>query len=259
MKTAVENEQDVQDGERTATLIRLRHADCLVTLGQVASRVAHDVGTPLAVIAGRSSMIANGQLQGDDVKRSGAIIAEQAERIREVLQRLIELTRWQGTAFDRRGVAELVDEATTVLSPLARANNVEVEIEHADTALLPKADGRHVLQVLTNLMAYAIEGADAGSRVQIRVEHFVVAKGRDPRIPPGPHLRVQICHAPAGKDEATPPQVFDLYYVAQVEFVSEYFGIAISEAIVRSYGGRLTFERTSDGGHCSAFHLPIDP
>src|SRR5262245_766425 len=43
---------------RIAALEQLRHADRLATVGQLASGVAHELGTPLNVVAGRAKMMA---------------------------------------------------------------------------------------------------------------------------------------------------------------------------------------------------------
>lgn len=241
---------------RTETLLRLRHADCMVTLAQLAARVAHDVGTPLAVIAGRASMLASGQISGDAVARSANIIAEQAERIRDSLQKLVELTRSRAAPTDRRSIQELVEHAQLVLSPLCVANELRLEVGGQAGQAVPLVDGSLALQALTSLIAFSIERAPRGSKVVIELEPLEIGRGADPRIAPGPHVRVKISYDGSEGDEAVPPQALDLIQAAQPELVSRYFGIAICDAIVRTHGGRTSFER-ADSSRSSIFHLPI--
>jgi two-component system NtrC family sensor kinase len=241
---------------RTETLIRLRHADCMVTLAQLAARIAHDVGTPLAVIAGRASMLASGQISGDAVVRSASIIAEQAERIRDGLQKLVELTRTRSAPTDRRTIRELVEQATRVLAPLSRARSMTVTIEGASGEAVPLVDGSLALQALTCLVAFAIERAPQGATIGISLEPLTIGRGADPRIVPGPHVCVKVSYPGVEGDEAVPPQALDLLQAAQPDFVGRYFGIAICDAIVRTHGGRTAFER-ADAAHNSTFHLPI--
>lgn len=42
------------------TVEQLRHADRLATVGKLASGVAHELGTPLNVVAARAKMISSG-------------------------------------------------------------------------------------------------------------------------------------------------------------------------------------------------------
>lgn len=242
---------------RTETLLRLRHADCMVTLAQLAARVAHDVGTPLAVIAGRASMLASGQISGDAVMRSATIIAEQAERIREGLQKLVELTRSRAAPSDRRPMSELVREANAVLGPVARKRGLTVTVQGEAGTAVPLVDGALMLQALTCFIGFAIGRAPAGSSLTIELEPLHVGRGADPRIAPGPHVHVKLAYETAEDDEAVPAQALDLLHAAQPELVSRYFGIAICDAIVRTHGGRTTFERTESITH-STFHLPIE-
>jgi K+-sensing histidine kinase KdpD len=241
---------------RTETLLRLRHADCMVTLAQLAARVAHDVGTPLAVIAGRASMLASGQISGDAVIRSATIIAEQAERIRDGLQKLVELTRTRATPTDRRSMRELVEHATRVLGPLSRARKLDVTVQGEGGQSVPLVDGALALQALTCMVAFAIERAPSGSVLAIELEPLQIGRGADPRIHPGPHVRVRVSYPGSESDEAIPPQAMDLLYAAQPDLVARYFGIAICDAIVRTHGGRTAFER-ADASHSSTLHLPI--
>lgn len=228
----------------------------MVTLAQLAARIAHDVGTPLAVIAGRASMLASGQISGDAVVRSATIIAEQAERIRDGLQKLVELTRTRSAPTDRRSIRELVDQAIRVLAPLARARGLTVTVQGDSGEAVPLVDGALALQALTCVVAFSIERAPRGSTLGIALEPLTIGRGADPRIAPGPHVRVTVSHPGSESHEAVPPQALDLLHAAQPDLVSRYFGIAICDAIVRTHGGRTTFDR-ADAADTSTFHLPI--
>lgn len=241
---------------RTETLLRLRHADCMVTLAQLAARVAHDVGTPLAVIAGRASMLASGQINGDAVIRSATIIAEQAERIREGLQKLVEITRSRAAPTDRRTMRELVAQATGVLSPLSRKRNLTITVSGEAGHAVPLVDGGLALQALTCIVAFAVERAPEGSTIAIELEPLQIGRGADPRIAPGPHVCVKLSHVALEGDEGIPANALDLLQAAQPDLVSRFFGIAICDAIVRAHGGRTTFER-AESASSSTFHLPI--
>src|SRR5258707_478320 len=74
---------------RIATLEQLRHTDRLTTVGRLAAGIAHELGTPLNVIAGRAGRIAaaeGGRGQSADYAR---IIQEQATRMTGVIRQLL--------------------------------------------------------------------------------------------------------------------------------------------------------------------------
>jgi hypothetical protein len=71
-------------------------------------------------------------------------------------------------------------------------------------------------------------------------------------------VKGQIRHAPSQQGELAAPHVFDMFHVAQAHLAASYFGIALSDAVVRAHGGRVTFEQR-DAHHWSTFHLPVEP
>ena len=62
-----------EQAARLTALEQLRHADRLATVGKLASGIAHELGTPLNVVAGRAQLIAGGELEGDDARASAKI------------------------------------------------------------------------------------------------------------------------------------------------------------------------------------------
>jgi len=68
---------------RLTALEQLRHADRLTTVGRLAAGLAHELGTPLNVVAGRAKMIASGKLAPDATAENATIIGGQAERPNE--------------------------------------------------------------------------------------------------------------------------------------------------------------------------------
>ena len=78
---------------------RLAQTEKLATLGQLAAEIAHEVGTPLNVIAGRARSIQRKAKDPDAVEKNAGIIAEQTARITRIIQRLLDFTRRKvGTA-----------------------------------------------------------------------------------------------------------------------------------------------------------------
>src|SRR5262249_55499340 len=66
-------------GERLAERERMLHDDRLRTVGQLASGVAHELGTPLSVVAVRARLIASGEASGAEVATNATAILEQSE------------------------------------------------------------------------------------------------------------------------------------------------------------------------------------
>jgi len=75
---------------RHAALDQLRHADRLKTVGRLAAGIAHEVGTPLSVIAGRAALITTGKLDHEQVTTSARAIKSEADRITHIVRQLLD-------------------------------------------------------------------------------------------------------------------------------------------------------------------------
>ena len=88
-----------QNEAKLALEQRLGQTEKLATIGQLAAEIAHEVGTPLNVIAGRARSIQKKSRDHEAVEKNAEIIAEQTARITRIIQRLLDFTRRKvGTA-----------------------------------------------------------------------------------------------------------------------------------------------------------------
>ncbi|MGE3459763.1 MAG: histidine kinase dimerization/phospho-acceptor domain-containing protein, partial [Kofleriaceae bacterium] len=93
-----------QNEAKLALEQRLGQTEKLATIGQLAAEIAHEVGTPLNVIAGRARSIQKKSKDPEAVEKNANIVAEQTARITRIIQRLLDFTRRKVGATDRSDV-----------------------------------------------------------------------------------------------------------------------------------------------------------
>ncbi|HET6612577.1 MAG TPA: HAMP domain-containing protein, partial [Kofleriaceae bacterium] len=96
MTTSLRDSRAETERQNSAKMLleeRLSHTEKLATMGQLAAEIAHEVGTPLNVIAGRARTLAKKSADAQAVSKNANIIAEQALRITRIIQRLLQATR----------------------------------------------------------------------------------------------------------------------------------------------------------------------
>lgn len=239
---------------RTAALDQLRHADRLSTLGKLASGMAHELGTPLNVVAGRASMIANQSDVASAVKNNANIITEQVRRMTGIIQELLDFAR--AKPLERRdvNVRTVVEQAVSLMEPLSEARNVTFRVEGFDDRRAT-VDAGKILQVLTNLMVNAIQAMPSGGTVTLVITSDEVAKPDNRHSPPGTFVEIRVRDEGVGIPEDRMSEVFREFFTTKGGGGTG-LGLSVSHGIVREHGGWIDVESKEGVGSCFTVYLP---
>jgi signal transduction histidine kinase len=242
-------------GERLAERERMRHDDRLRTVGQLASGVAHELGTPLSVVSVRARLIASGEATGAEAIANANAILEQSERMTRLVRQLLDYSRRSAgvpTTVDLRHAAL---QAVEMLEPLAKARGVTlIAASEANGPLEVRGDAAQLQQVLTNLVLNGVQAMSAGGRLEI-------ASGREPSGP-GPRGRngercwIRVTDEGPGIAADELSHLFEPFYTTKPAGEGTGLGLAVAQAIVEEHGGSIAVR--SDPGHGAVFtvYLP---
>jgi two-component system sensor histidine kinase KdpD len=214
--------------------------------------ISHDLRTPLAVMSGASSSLAERgeQLTPQEREALARSVYEQAREMSERVAKLLQMTRLEtgGIRLDRDwgSIAEI---AGTSLSRLReRLTRHRVVLELPDGLPLVRVDAPLIDQALTNLLENAAIHTPPDTVIRLRAwraEQELVVSVEDY----GQGLR-------AGDEE----RVFAKFEhgAAEGRPGGVGLGLAIARAIIVLHGGRAWAERLPIGGSAFRFSLPIE-
>lgn len=252
---AVRHTLDEVDGERVEALEALRHADRLRTVGQLASSLAHELGTPLNVVSGHARMILDEAALSEEQRASTRTILEQVARMSGLIRELLGFARRRGPQRGRVELSELARHAARTLEPLMRRLEVDVEVRGAGSELHLEADAQELLQVLTNLVMNAAQSMPGGGRVSVELSE------REAAPPVGVHARAGRCAVIAVSDEGQGiapedlPHLFEPFFTQKREGTG--LGLAVVHGIVRDHGGWVSVRSEPGRGSRFEVYLPL--
>ncbi len=212
------------------------------------SSVSHDLRTPLAVIAGSASRLAEpGGLPEETRKELATSIVDEAERLNRLVRNLLDMTRLDSPTLelqrDWHSVEELVGSAVARTEALFAGRALAVQVEPG--LPLVKLDGVLFEQVLVNLLENAARHTGAGTPVDIQAARdqegiSLVVADRGPGVP-------------VGEEDA----IFGRF---QRRTASEGvgLGLAICRTIVDVHGGTIQVQARPGGGALFKVWLPPD-
>lgn len=228
---------------RIRALEQLRHADRLTTLGQLASVLAHEIGTPLNVIAGHGKMIENGKLSAVGVRDSAAAIGEQCGRITSIVRRVLDYARRKPA---RRAAIDALDTARTtraMLHSLAERRGVSLHLDATTEHPMLFADSDQLQQALTNVVLNAVHASPAQSAVSISVDAVDVSRGGQT----GDFVVFRISDHGKGIDPKIAAHIFDPFFTTKPPGEGTGLGLSVARDIVEEHGGFIQVAESSSG------------
>jgi signal transduction histidine kinase len=240
------------DAERVTALEQLRHADRLRTVGQLASALAHELGTPLNVVSGHARLIEQEPSSPELVTSSARSILEQTGRMTGIIKDVLGFARRRGSRAALHELSELSRRAVRTLEPLTRKQGVDIEVEAPEPAYV-HADAQQLLQVLTNLLTNALSAMPEGGVVRLLVSVRRAAPPTGVHAPSGRYACVAVVDQGAGIDDDDLPHLFEPFFTRKPEGEGTGLGLAVVEGIVREHRGWV--EVHSDRGHGSRFEI----
>jgi len=83
----------------------------LATIGQLASGLAHEIGTPLNIIGGRAELIKRKLDDLEGAQKNLDIIVQQTERITKIIQQLLGFVRKKKPGQTTLTITPLLEDA----------------------------------------------------------------------------------------------------------------------------------------------------
>jgi two-component system NtrC family sensor kinase len=239
---------------RISAMEQLRHADRLKTVGTLASGVAHELGTPINVVAGYAQLVREDRAASERAKEAAEVIAKQCKRMTQIIRELLDFSRRgraDGAASDLRDAAR---DTVRMLEPIARKRGVALALAPGEgTAMAPIAFGK-MQQVLTNLVINGVHATPEGGMVSL-----AILRMRAPERDAGERLCVTVTDTGTGMDDETRKRIFEPFFTTKDVGEGTGLGLAVAYGIIQDYGGWIDVDSKPGQGSRFSIHLPACP
>jgi two-component system NtrC family sensor kinase len=249
-----EQERTRQEAEaRLRASEQLRHAERLATLGQLASVLAHEIGTPLNVIAGHAKMIATRRLSAEASEESARAIGAQCERMTKIVRRILDYARRKPGRPERFDLSELAQASCELLEPLAESQGVGLSCASVGAEYI-SADPNQLQQVITNVTLNAIQASREGGVVRVYAESTLAQPPNATHEVPCVLLRV--IDQGAGMPADVAARVFEPFFTTKPPGQGTGLGLSIAKEIVEEHGGWMVLDTREGKGTRLHLYFP---
>jgi two-component system sensor histidine kinase DctS len=246
---------DVTERKRAEELARqqqekLQFTARLVTMGEMASTLAHELNQPLSAIASYTTGCINrleaNNLPADELHNTLAKLAQQAQRAGRIIRRVHDFVRRSEPQRAPCAINAIIDEAIGLIGADARKRGVRIVQELADRLPELSADRVMIEQVLLNLMR---NGMDAMQATPAAERQLVVATTAAEG-----GLLVSVADRGCGIAREISEHLFEPFFSTKPEGMG--MGLNICRSIIEFHKGRMWVDANPQGGTIFRFTLP---
>jgi signal transduction histidine kinase len=215
------------------------------------SVISHELKTPVALIKGYVGTLRreDATWERDVIDDSLAVIEEEADRLTELIENLLDATRLQnGTLSLNRSDVALEKTAERIAARFrTQVTRHTIEVDFPTEFPVILCDENRIEQVFYNLLSNAVKYSPAGGEIrisgQVHPQHVIVCVNDE-----GPGI--------AAGDI---PHIFDRFYRADEasrRTKGAGLGLFLSRAVIEAHGGRIWVDPQPGQGARICFSLP---
>jgi two-component system NtrC family sensor kinase len=247
-------ERIIEEAEAKLELERsLRQSEKLATIGQLASGLAHEIGTPLNIISGRTELAKRRLDDKKLIQKNLDTIAQQTERITKIIQQLLGFVRKKKPEQKALRMNALLETTLDLLDHQIQKQRVTV-VKDLRKDLFPAiGDPDQLQQVFLNLILNAIQSMPRGGELRVSA-----TCERTPKegLEDGTreYVMVRVEDTGVGMEREVLRNIFNPFFTTKDTGTG--LGLMVTQGIVQDHEGWIDVESEIGKGSVFKVHLP---
>ncbi len=224
---------------------QLVRAEKLITVGVLAAGIAHEIGSPLAVIRGRAEQVLRAVGAGpraDDLR----VIIKHIDNISSTIRQVLDFSRRQPIERQAVSLEAIVERARALLEWKSEAKHMCIEVAVEEDLPPLAADPDQLQQVFVNLLLNACDASQEGDRVLVRA-----CRTRDEQV------QIEVVDRGCGIAPEHMNTVFDPFFTTKKRGEGTGLGLPIAASIVRNHGGQINLSSAPGKGTTATVLWPV--
>ncbi len=235
----------------------------LVTMGEMASSVAHELNQPLTAITnycnGMVSRVKGNAIEKDDLIAALEKTSRQAQRAGQIIHRIRAFVKRSEPQCQPSDARAIVEEAVELASIELRRRNVGIHTYIAQRLPTLMVDPILIEQVVLNLLKNAAEAIDSAHLPSARrnIELRVVPKSTREE---GAYIEFTVTDMGPGIKDEVIGRLYEAFFSTKAEGLG--IGLSLCRSIIESHRGRIRAQNLYNGelvtGCRFTFTLPTE-
>jgi PAS domain S-box-containing protein len=215
----------------------------LVSLGEVAAGIAHEIKNPLVSIKTFADLLPEKYEDHDFRNMFSNVVSQEIIRINDLVGELLNFVKEPVLTLENVSIKDLIGEIIALLSPQLDSRGIIVNLDFQEETALIDVDRALIKQALLNICVNAVHAMPEGGILRAGI---TTSAG---------YLIVVIEDSGVGISDAVKDKIFDPFVTSKPDGVG--IGLSISHKIVVAHGGRIVFSSSEGAGSRFEVMLPL--
>lgn len=231
------------------------HNSKLISLGELAAGIGHEINNPMAIISGNREVIeqeiSKKEINKDIISNSVDKIKNSVDRIKTIVDGLKTFSRIDENSFEIFDLHDLLNETSNLIRELYQLDGLTIEIElvKPEPIFIKGIRGR-IQQVIINLLNNAKDAVEKSKNktITIKVEYS------------SRFCTVAIIDRGIGIPSSLQHKIFDPFFTSKDVNRGTGIGLSLCHKIMREHLGEISFSSAPESGTTFYLEFPLaDP
>jgi two-component system, NtrC family, sensor histidine kinase PilS len=210
----------------------------LAALGRLSASIAHEIRNPVGAMSHAGQLLAESPVLGPGERRLTEIISSNAERVSDIINNVLQLSRREPTKAQRLQLVTWLDDFVREFSQTTQISGTQIRLQGEPNSLVVRFDPGQLHQVVWNLCDNALKYGSAQSDSPIEVLYG--------RLSPNNRPYLEVADRGTGIEEKTVERIFEPFFTGRKGGTG--LGLYIARELCQLNRSVLLYEARDGGG-----------
>jgi len=220
----------------------------LAHIGEISAGVAHTIRNPLHGLLNCVDILKAKGARNDSIQDTLSLMSEGLQRIENVTQRLLVLTREAPLRKTSSNINTLVRDALDFIEVQRHKKRVNIEMDLKEVPVM-QLDANQFSEAFLNVLDNALDACTNGGTITVRT---YVSGQKDPVV------HIDIWDTGEGIAAEHLPRAFDPFFTTKAIGKGTGLGLGIARRVIEEHGGKIVLDSEVGKGTRISFLIPLN-
>ena len=211
---------------------QIQHTEKLVSMGQLAAGVAHEINNPLGVILCHLDLIKDEANLSDEAKEDLKIIEKHVGNCRNIISDLLRFARQSKPSLTMASINDLIREVVSMAANQMEMQSIQIETTLDDTIPAIPLDVDRMRQVILNLLLNGAQAIEKSGTIRFFSRYEKEKK----------EVLITIEDTGSGIPADLQGKIFDPFFTTKPPGKGTGLGLSVSHSIIQEHNGEISIE-----------------